>query len=142
MDAELLWGIPGGGALVDWFDGRAPSFHDAEVLRLVLDREGERCDVRIHTFRMTPQTDATGHFICDRHVVVAFAFSGVTDLELDGFNHQNALLSLELSRNAAGQIRADLEPAYGLGGFVEAAVLQIDLLPGCPAGSIYEAVSP
>jgi hypothetical protein len=49
-----------------------PTFHDAEVLDLHLERTAARCLFHVHAFRMTSETDDRGYFICDRHIVVAF----------------------------------------------------------------------
>jgi hypothetical protein len=54
---ELLGELSGGSELIQWFDGHVPSFHDAEVLSLSLDRDSARCEIRIHTFAMTSEVD-------------------------------------------------------------------------------------
>jgi hypothetical protein len=140
METNQLDDIQGASDLVAWF-GYWPTFHDAEVLDLQLERTATRCLFRVHAFRMTPETDDRGYFICDRHVVVSFECEDVTSLEIDGFNHQNALMGLELSRTSEGAIRLELEPAYGLGGVIEARGLRLTLAPGVPPDSIYAAKS-
>jgi hypothetical protein len=135
---ELLGEIAGGPQLLEWFGGHAPSFHDAEVLTLALDRENARCNLRIHAFSMTPEVDDRGFFITKNHVVAAFRFEGVFDLELMDFNEQNAIYSLSLSRTASHHLRLEMEPAYGLNGFIEATQLNIELEPGIPQKSIYQ----
>ena len=128
--AKLLGEVPGGQQLLEWFDGRAPSFHDAEVLELSLDRNKARCSIKIHAFRMTSEVDAKGYFVLDKHVLVSFRLEGVVNLELNDFNEQNAILGMALSRTADQGFRLELDPAYGLFGFVEARSLTIDLEPG------------
>jgi len=58
-------------------------------------------------------------------------------MELNGFNHQNVLDGLNVSRTGDGAVRLDLEPAYGLGGFIQAREVEIGIEPGIPAGSQY-----
>jgi hypothetical protein len=118
--AELLGEVPGGQVLLEWFDGRAPSFHDAEVLELSLDRRKARCSIKIHAFQMTSEVDGKGFFILDKHALVSFRLEGVVNLELNDFNEQNIIHGLVLSRTADQNFRVELDPAYGLFGFVEA----------------------
>lgn len=137
MSAAIVGGIPGGPELLQWFAGRMPSFHDAEVLSLALDRDAASAILRVHAFQMTSELDARGHYICTRHVVVVFKLSWIGSMELDGFNHQNALEGLKVSRTDDGEVRFDLEAAYGLGGFIQAREVEIGIEPGIPAGSQY-----
>ena len=130
--AELLVDVPGGSQLLQWFGGRVPSFHDAEVLALALDREKTCCSIRVHTFEMTPEVDAKGFFVLRNHVVVSFRLHGVVNLELNDFNEQNAIFGLSLSRTADRGYRLELEPCHGLFGFIEAQTLTIELEPGKP----------
>lgn len=135
--AELLGEVPGGQQLLEWFDGRVPSFHDAEVLELALNREEARCSVKIHAFRMTSDVDAKGFFVLDKHVVASFRLEGVANLELNDFNEQNAIYGLALSRTADQGFRLELDPCYGLFGFIEARALTIELEPGKPSRGVY-----
>ena len=91
MSAAIVGDIPGGPELLQWFAGRMPRFHDAEVISLALDRETACAILKIHAFEMTSEVDARGYFVCTRHVVVTFKLSWIGSMELDGFNHQNAL---------------------------------------------------
>ena len=101
--------MQGGPDLLAWFDGRVPSFHDAEVLVLELDRGGATCRLRVHAFEITNEVDPAGYCVLARHALVSFVLSGVTDLELAGFNHQNVLSGLSISREVDGY-RVELEP--------------------------------
>ena len=134
---DLLLEVPGGPLLLQWFGGRVPSFHDAEVVTLTLDREGSGCSIRIHTFEMTPDIDAKGFFVLKNHLVVCFRLSEVVNLELGEFNHQNVIDGLSLSRTADRSFRLEMEPCYGLFGFVEARTMSIELEPGKPEGGVY-----
>jgi len=130
--ADLLNEVSGGDALLAWFEGRVPSFHDAEILSLSLDHEGASGDIRIRTFQLTPDVDAQGFFVLTKHVVVRFKLSGIASLELSEFNHQNVIDGLILSRTALGLFRLELEPCYGLSGFVEAKAVAIEISPITP----------
>jgi hypothetical protein len=93
--------IQGTHLLTDIF-GRWPSFHDAEVLRITLDR-GETqyfspsLQSKIHVFEMTSQIDAQGRYVLKNHIAVTFRFSGVYELHLEDFNYQNVLQGLNIA---------------------------------------------
>ena len=131
---EVLSQIPGGADLLAWFGGCLPSFHDAEVLGLELDREGATCRIRAHTWEMSQEVDEAGYFATCRHVVVSFELGGVTELSLEGFNHQNVIFGLFIERSDDG-FRIELEPCFGLSGAITAKTVRVALEPGVPHGT-------
>jgi Immunity protein 50 len=98
--ANAIDEVAGSGALIGWF-GRWPSFHDAEILSVSLNRSRSSC-VRIHAWEMSKEVDAEGYFIPRKHVVVSFLLDGLTDLELNGFSSQNVILGLSVQRSESG----------------------------------------
>ncbi|WP_168074621.1 Imm50 family immunity protein [Caulobacter sp. SSI4214] len=136
MTPELLRNVPGGPELVAWF-GYAPRFHDAEVLSVILDRDEPRCSLRIHGFEMTSEVDAQGFFVCTKHTIVTFHLIDLLNIELSGFNGQNAVMDLSISRGLDAGFRMVIDDAWGLAGTIEARQLEIELQPGIPAGSQY-----
>ena len=92
--------IQGSHLLTDIFR-RWPSFHDAEVLHIALDR-GETqsfspsLQAKIHVFEMTSQIDAQGKYVLKNHVAVTLRFSDVYELHLEDFNYQNVLQGLNI----------------------------------------------
>ena len=68
-------------AIVQRF-GRWPSFHDAEVVRVVLDRAGIVLELQIKVALMLAETDAAGYFKLENPTLVTFRFSGVDELEM------------------------------------------------------------
>jgi hypothetical protein len=106
--------------------GRWPTFHDAEVVRLGLDRRsptGEcepTIDAVVHTWEMTNKIDAAGHYGMRNHVLVHLRFFGIDELQLNGFNGQNALFALTASavegREADGlHCQINFNPSFGVG---------------------------
>jgi hypothetical protein len=83
--------------------GYWPTFHDAEVLWLHLDRrgsesgEGPTLEALVHGFEMTREVDPAGYFVLRHHLLVHFRFSGVTELKVDDLNQQNVLFELRIS---------------------------------------------
>jgi len=109
--------------------GYWPSFHDSEVISLLMDRRkilfdtvhNARIELVVHAFEMSAQVDEKGYFVLNKHHLVHFEFETVDEVRLQGFNHQNALMSLvfeELPRDAAGNhsFKVGLNDAFGIGG--------------------------
>lgn len=109
--------------------GYWPSFHDAEILWLKMERvEGTYQDYIspniefvIHVWEMTKETTENGFLKLQKHHLIHFKFEDIYDVELGGFNNQNALFELKInekSKNESGIIPLQiiLDPAYGLGG--------------------------
>jgi hypothetical protein len=134
--------VPGGTDLVSWF-GRVPTFHDAEILSLVLRRK-DRSFLRVHGWINTGAVGRDGYYVLDRHAIVTFVLTDVVDLKLDGFSHQNVVGGLVLRRapDCAARrayftplpqdIEIELEPCYGLDGFIRARSVSIEFKPGKP----------
>jgi len=139
VNIELLKDVPGGPELVEWFDGHAPRFHDAEVISIEFDRAGPTCLLRVHGFKVTRATNPDAPYVFEGHAVVSFRINEVTGMQLNDFNHQNALMGLSIERGPNNGFRAELDPAYGLSGFIEGRSLSIAIEPGIPQGSQYEA---
>jgi hypothetical protein len=136
--------IPGGPDLLDWFGG-VPSFHDAEVLGLTLDRAGPS-RLTIHGWVMTERVDEKGYFILDRHAVVTYVLNDISDLRLDGFTRQNVIDGLRLRRTQLPSGTTDLgaihrseevfeltlADCYGLSGTIWAQDVRVEIRPGKP----------
>lgn len=129
MPSELMT-IAGADKLQAWF-GYWPSFHDAEVIALNLNRRDPTLLV-IHTWEMTKHVDAKGYIVLDKHVVVEFALAGVFNLQLSGFSQQNVIFGLRIEKIQDG-FRVDLRDCFGIGGTIDAADISIRLKPGQPA---------
>ena len=108
--------------------GRWPDFHDAEVHRVILDRtrrteEGAfypSVELFIRGWNMTRDV-AAGSYKLGNDCVSHFLFEQVTDLELDGLNHQNVLYGLEFELITEGEsplplLSVELKHCYGLSG--------------------------
>lgn len=83
-----------------------PSFHDAEVVSILLDRSG-KSKVRVHAFEMTSEVDADGYFVSTKHAIITFDLEGFVSDEtgsthLNWFNHQNVLSSASVRQVVGG----------------------------------------
>lgn len=129
--------------------GRWPSFHDAEVLALRLDRGdgstdpqsmGPRLEADIHVFELTGEVDPGGFYRLRNHTLATMAFHGVDNLTLHDFNNQNVLHGIELWDISDGQLEqlkwdVRFEGAFGMTATFLCArveVLQVHRLDGPP----------
>ena len=102
--------------------GRWPSFHDAEVVRITLDRsgdEGPNLEAVIYVFEPTNAVDSTGHYVLVNHTEVTFRFANVELCSFGGFNRQNVLASLDVadiepSAHEGRRLRIEMPSLYGL----------------------------
>lgn len=139
--------VPGGAELLAWF-GYVPSFHDAEIISLHLNRKGESV-LTVHTWETATEreTDAWPPYI--KNVVVSFTLEEITELKLEDFSIQNVIYGLVLRKiaNKAPSFNMQrlqppeplpdlfeiiLEPCYGLWGKIQARRVSITLTPGKP----------
>ena len=118
--------------------GQWPSFHDAEVHRVVLDRTRKSpsgsyypsVELVIRGWVMTSEVTEGGYFKLEHDSLVHFLFEHVSDVELDGLNHQNVLFSLELelSNEAESELPAlsvELSHCFGLSGSFKARAARV-----------------
>jgi len=104
--------------VVAWF-GYWPTFHDAEVLSITMNRSGES-QVAIHVFETTRGVGASGRLVLTKNAVVTFFLEGfAADREgiamnrVEFFNHQNVLSCASVNKLAEGyELR--LENCYGV----------------------------
>jgi hypothetical protein len=127
--------IEGGSAVVAHF-GAWPSFHDAEVVSVHLQRSSA-CSLSIHAFNMTSSVDGTGHFITKDHGIVTFEFEEIRELQLNNFNEQNVIFGLKISHESDGAIKLRIDECYGLEGSIIANIVRVSVKPGTPSGGIY-----
>jgi len=82
--------------------GGWPSFRDAEVLFVALDREGHdgyqgpTIETKIHVFDITGEVDSQGFLVLLNHTLVTLRFFNVEDFLAESFNHQNVVFGLEI----------------------------------------------
>ena len=77
-----------------------PSFHDAEIVRIKLEREGEDApylEADIHVFEMTNEVNPKGHYVSQKDTLVTIRFADISEQYLNGFNHQNMLWDMRIS---------------------------------------------
>lgn len=89
--------------VTDWF-GYWPSFHDSEIISINLHRSlrgienGAILSASIYSFQMTSELDENSFYKLIKHCVIELEFLNIESFELEGFNHQNAIDSIEFSQ--------------------------------------------
>jgi hypothetical protein len=129
---DALNSIPGAAELVSWF-GSWPSFHDAEVVNLTLNRTGVST-LKIQTWEMTDKIDEAGCFVNQKHVFVMFQMEEITSLALADFSSQNVIFGLGLSLVDHG-VQISLDPCFGISGTIAARNVSIEYEP-VPSDSV------
>ena len=123
--------------------GRWPSFHDGEVHRVVLDRTRQTqsgsyfpsVELVVRGWNTTEEVTEAGFYRLECDSVVHFLFEQVTDLELDGLNHQNVLSGLEFELSTEAEsglpiLSVELSHCYGLsGGFKARRAIVVSVIP-------------
>jgi hypothetical protein len=110
--------------------GYWPSFHDAEVLELHFVRGNVQpqrgiydfplLTLRIHVWELTRDVDSAGYLILKHHTLVTLRFRDVSDFQMQGFNHQNALMELAVTSKVRTEgpspyFAVAVVPAFGMG---------------------------
>ncbi len=105
--------------------GYWPGFHDAEVRKLELKVTddfvvGPDLIADIHAFEMTREVSSSGHYVLRNHVLVTIRFRGIDNLEIGGFNNQNALMGLRIEDIRARQLEnvkfdVSFDSSWGVG---------------------------
>jgi hypothetical protein len=96
--------------------GEWPSFHDAEVLRCEMERDGPSIVLHVFVFRTNHETDAKGYFKRTHMCLVVLRFCGVDDVVLEGFNHQNVVAAINFEKQGSSRLVVNIEPLHGIGG--------------------------
>ena len=84
MENDLHRMVEGHEAVIGWF-GEWPSFHDAEVLSLRLNRSATS-SLEVLTWRTRSETNDAGHYVRDKFAVITFSLESISSLELTEFN--------------------------------------------------------
>jgi hypothetical protein len=121
-----LESISGFSNVASWFGGW-PSFHDAEILQICLNRV-ERSFVKILTWQTEGELDEQGFYLQKKHAVVTFLFDDLQDVSLEGFSEQNVISGLDVETSEVG-VKLVMHPCFGLSGAIEAKELRLELQP-------------
>lgn len=119
--------ITGADSVANWF-GEWPSFHDAEIMTLHIDRERGASFMRVRAFTRSNRVDSDGHFIRERDALVVFEFTGIRSIRIEGEDAdvQNVISGLIVEDLNDG-FRLSLGPCYGIAGEIVVKELTVRL---------------
>lgn len=128
--------IEGVDEIVKWF-GYWPTFHDAEVLSISLDRwAGSR--VAIYVFDRTSEVDLSGYYVTSKDAVITFTLEGfpqdvegIVNNRIEYFNNQNVLMSAEIQILPHGYALM-LHGVFGVTGQILGERVRVSIEPGQP----------
>lgn len=133
--------------------GYWPSFHDAEIIELHLWRGQVNRDrqeyvfpvltAKVHLWELTKETDSCGYLIRKHHTLATLRFHDVEDdIEVSGFNHQNAIFGLTIERRERQDgpsplIFVEFQASFGMGAVLKCASVEVlDALPCDEDGNV------
>lgn len=129
MDFEEQREIENAGLVIDHF-GYWPTFHDSEIISLTfertLDKRTSSAILRVYSFEMTDKVVGR-HYELIKHCFVDIEITDLIKTEIDGFNHQNAVLALEFGRET-DNVFCNMVSAYGVDGYIEGKKIKIKRL--------------
>tara|TARA_B100000614_G_scaffold256097_1_gene274124 strand:- start:47 stop:508 length:462 start_codon:yes stop_codon:yes gene_type:complete len=141
MNKEIF---KGGSKVTDAF-GYFPTFHDAEVIWVTLNRNSSpgvewpvpTLEFLLHGWEMTSEVNEKGFYVLTKHHLVHFKFSGIDHMNLQHFNHQNAIFELSITEIEKPTDHAKLEVqishAHGLNGAFRAVSGEVLSVTPCDA---------
>src|SRR5262245_57544847 len=111
---EVLADIVGRELLIDHLGGW-PTFHDYEVVSIILERAPwlttATCDMRatFYVFDLDKRHEDPQR----KQGLAELLFRGIDDLRLEGFNHQNPIMGLSIVRDPSGYSRRRFRVEWG-----------------------------
>ncbi|CAN5880862.1 hypothetical protein BH11VER1_BH11VER1_31130 [soil metagenome] len=133
--------INGTSKVTDAF-GYFPTFHDAEIIKIYLDRNTTPKEdyptvsitFVLHGWEMTSDITPSGHYRLTKHHLIKFQFDSVDEVDLRYFNHQNVISELAIEAinpvTDHALLRIDFGSCYGLeGGFRASSGSVIEVTP-------------
>lgn len=95
--------------------GNWPSFHDAEIVWIRLDRGAGSPSLKaaFHLFRMTPDVDERGYYVLKDHSLAVIRFDNIVLRELKWFNHQNSIDGLEVGPGSERRLAIEFPSNWG-----------------------------
>lgn len=113
-----------------------PSFHDAEVVHFSLSRGATpelrkseaQLEVQVREYETRHAGTAQYELALVKNIVIRFVFTGVEEVQVEDFNFQNVINSLEIRRESEvpeSRIRVEIESTYGFGASLFCTTAQV-----------------
>jgi hypothetical protein len=134
--------------------GYFPTFHDAEVIWVTLNRNsapGEEwptptLEFLLHGWEMTSEVNKDGFYVLTKHYLVHFKFSNIDHVNLQHFNHQNAIFELIIAEiekpTDHAKLEVEISHAHGLNGTFRAVSGEVLSVTPCDeSGSLIQSAN-
>jgi hypothetical protein len=113
--------------------GTWPTFHDAEVLRVRLDHNGEvgaSLEIEVHVFEMTSEVHDRGYFVLRHHTLATIRFDGLSALDMRRFTTQNVIAGLNVEEVSEPEDpslvwRVELDSSVGMEASFDCAAITV-----------------
>jgi len=128
--------IAGASKLLSIF-GKWPSFHDAEIVAVTLDRGGPTAPVtatlRINLFETAIEYSDEIHYeyVLKNDVLAEIVFREIQDIKLDDFNHQNVIYEMLINpHEASKRLAVEIDTSFGMeASFTCSSIEVLSVLP-------------
>ena len=138
---SIYQSISGGPELLAWF-GQVPSFHDAEIVSLEIISRGTTT-LKVKTWNLTDRVGTDGYYVSEKHAIVTFVMEELVHLQLEGFQPQNVIDGLDLSKTKAHPDHSSfynekdspmdfdlmIQPCYGMDGIIRCKRISVNFVP-------------
>ena len=98
------------------------------MVSIDLRRDPEPSLLKLEACRFKNRVASSGHSIVDRRTIVTIAFAGIFQQSLVGWNLQNVVFNLEISKVDDGWLLT-MDTSFGLEGTIGATDIRITLEP-------------
>ena len=98
--------------------GSWPSFHDAEIHSLLLERDGPDgpyLEMRVHVHTARGDVGKKGTYLCDKQAMITMRFCNIESLDIIEFNNQNVIFDMDM-RTGQDRISVTISSSYGCAG--------------------------
>ena len=127
--------------------GSWPCFHDAEVISFSAERElpvrksGTIARLAVHVREYETFGEGTVDYDIKetKSVLIRFLFKGACDFEINDFNLQNVIDSIEVSQIDAddpANLKVDIASIWGFGGSLRCEAIEIETVEILPIESV------
>ena len=109
--------IPGSEKVKSIF-GLWPVFHDAEIVSFLLERNKEpKATLKLNYWQTETEYSDDIHYeyVKKNNFIITFLFSGLSDSNISGFNHQNVIDELRFTKKGHN-ILVEFDSIFGAGG--------------------------
>ncbi|MRT29777.1 Imm50 family immunity protein [Herbaspirillum sp. CAH-3] len=141
--ADILYFIDGSEQLLVEL-GEWPSFHDDEVVAVLLQREAGpgtegssslRLSIHVRRHEQIGLGTAQYHLKLSKNLLVHLVFKGIEELVMSDFNGQNVIHSIEIAVDAMSDTLAanvSIESSWGLKGTFRCQSIQVESMEQLP----------